>query len=326
MSRVTSNLLGILFIIFLAFLSKFINNLLKPTITLEAITIGITLGMIIKNTIGVSGKMDKGIAFTSKYFLELGIVLMGFRLTLSAFVGLGFEGIGVIGLYILITITLIMFLGKYLIKCDQNFTSFVAVGTAICGSSAIAALAPIIKDEKKAPVTISLINLMAAIGVLVYTAVGHLNFLTPWEYGFWSGLTLHGVGHAIGAAFSSGAESGEIGTMVKMARVAYLAPVIMVFSIFSNTSKKRGKYRNRIPGYLYLFFLAVFFKGLNILPQELTDYLGGLSSDLILLAMIALGLTVDFSSFKNQGLRGIILVILGFLFSSFTGLAIIFTL
>ncbi|SET10833.1 YeiH family protein [Anaerobranca gottschalkii] len=323
MLSVISNLLGVIFIIFLAFISKSLNNLFKPIITLEAITIGIILGMIIKNTIGVSEKIDKGVAFISKYFLELGIVLLGFRLTLSGFAVLGFKGIVIIGLHILITIILIIFLGKYLIKCDKIFTAFLAVGTAICGSSAIAALAPIMKDEKKAPVTISLVNLMAAIGVLIYTAVGHLNFLTPWQYGFWSGLTLHGVGHAIGAAFSLGIESGEIGTIVKMTRVAYLAPVIMVFSIFSTTGEEREKYRLKLPSYLYLFFLTSIINGLNLLPFDISDYLGGLSSDLILLAMIALGLTVDFSSFKNQGLKGIILVVSGFLLSSFLGLAIL---
>lgn len=289
-------------------------------INLEAITIGIIGGIIINNTMKIPKIVVPGIKFTSKIFLELGIALLGFRISIHGIRTIGVSGLIVIGLYICCTLLLTYYLGTKIFKTGKGFTWLIGIGTAVCGSSAIAALAPAIGSEQEAPIAISYINVMAAIGLIFYTIVGYFFTIDNLQFGFWSGLTLHGVGHAIASAFAMGQEAGEIGTFVKMTRVATLAPLVLIISgIFSSGNNSR-RLNGGLPLYLAFFFLAALANTLGFVPAEIVEVFNPISSRFILMAMIGLGLTVRFEDIKKEGFKVAGLVISSFVILSILGL------
>ncbi len=309
---------GALAVYLLAVLSAWLNGLLAPVVNLEALTIGIILGMLIGNLVRLPAAFRPGFAFALETLLKVGIILLGLKLDFRSLVGLGPKALLLVLVLVPSVLALALLLGR-LLKADRRLAALVGVGSCICGASAVVAVAPGIGARKEdSVIAVSVVSFLGAVGVLVYTAVGMAGALTDAQYGIWSGATLQAVAHCLAAAFARGAEAGEIGALVKMARVVMLVPVALVLGMLFGRGGQAARKAARVkfPTYVLWFVLAGVLRSTGLVPAALVGAATKLSATLILMAMIAMGLGVDFRSIRDKGVKGLALGALLFLGTS----------
>lgn len=310
------NIPGIIFVLVISYCSMFLNDLFKSYINLEALTIAIIIGMIYNNMIGTHKIFKDGVNFSLRKLLKVGIVLLGFKLNFYAILKLGPKILAMVLIYIPVALTLSILLGKKL-KVNKKLSTLIGVGSCICGASAVVAMAPCIEaNDDDSVIAVSIVSFLGAIGVLVYSSVAASGMdITPIQYGAWSGLSLHGVAHAIAAAFALGDTAGEIGTFVKMTRVLMLIPVSIVLGYMFNSGSENSK-RAKFPTYVLYFVLAGIINSFGIIPTQITNILVKASSLFILMAMTAMGLSVDFKSIINKGMKALLVGTITFIILS----------
>ncbi|WP_425448075.1 YeiH family protein [Dethiothermospora halolimnae] len=312
---------GLILVIILSLISMGINEFIFShfkNLAIETLTIAIILGIIYSNTIGVKKSHESGITFSLKKILKWGIVLLGVKLNFDAVINLGPWIILIVVILITLALVLANVFGK-IGKLNTKLSTLLGVGSSICGASAIVAMGPVIDaDDEDTSIAVAVISMLGALGVFIYTFFAAVLPITDIQYGIWSGSSLQGVSHALAAAGAKGAKSLEIGTIVKMSRVALLAPVALILSIIFNKNNTKGSKKVKFPSYVLMFILVGVLFTLNsvynIVPVEFTisnmniniiSMLKKISSFFILMAMVSMGLKVNFKSFTSKGVKAL---------------------
>lgn len=296
---------GLLLVILVAVVSELLCAQIQDVFEIETLTIAIVLGMLYNNTVGTQRVFHDGVLFSLKKLLKVGIVLLGFKLNVSAILELGPKVLLMVLVYVPLTLILFMKLSKKF-GVNKKLGTLLGVGSCICGASAVVALAPVIgADDDDAVVAVSIVSVIGAIGVVLYSGIAGLDSISDMSYGIWSGLTLHGVAHAIAAALAKGEVAGDIGTFVKMARVLMLVPVSLLLSYAFNGKGETKK--AQFPMYVLYFIIAGVINSLGILPEQVTGFFAKSSSFLILMAMTAMGLSVNFKQVARKGAKGFVM-------------------
>jgi uncharacterized integral membrane protein (TIGR00698 family) len=273
----------------------------------NAILLGLLLGIIIGNTVNISQKFTLGITFTSSKLLELSIVFLAFGINYADINTIGWENLLIIILMIVFALASTLFLSKKL-NCPSNVGYLVGFGTSICGSSAIAALAPNFKDNKEdIGVSLAVVNLFGVIGMIVLPTVLPYMGLTNLEMGVIIGGSLHAVGNVVGAGYAMSQTVGDFSLMIKMARVALLSPALILFSLFINKNKETNwKKHLNLPWYLWAFIVISIIVSTVSMPDIVLknmDFLGKIS---LTIAMSAIGLKVGFKSLLTSARKGLL--------------------
>ncbi|PHS35825.1 MAG: hypothetical protein COA82_03265 [Alkaliphilus sp.] len=322
MKNLKSILPGILFALTISLISMSLSSVFSEYIKLESLTIAIVIGILYNNYIGTQVMFVPGVRFSLSNLLSIGIVLLGFRLDISVIWELGSNVLLLIVLYVPIIIFIYMGFSK-LFKINKKLGALIGIGSSICGASAVVALAPCIgADDDDAIVAVSIVSILGAIGVIIYSIVANsILSITDVQYGMWSGLTLHGVAHSLAGAFARGTISGDVGTFVKMARVLMLVPVSVGMSyLFKN---KNSDSHAKFPMYVFYFTIAGIINSLGIIPLDIARFLAKTSSILILISMTAMGLSVNFKQVAKKGTNSFIMGLTLFALSSVIALFLI---
>jgi uncharacterized integral membrane protein (TIGR00698 family) len=186
----------------------------------------LVLGMALALTMGCP---DAGFARrTSKWLLQGAVVLLGFGLDLRQVLTAGAQGMA----FALVSIAAVFALGEWLRRRlgIRPLTSLlVSSGTAICGGSAIAAMASVTDaPQEDVSVAVGTVFLLNAVALLVFPPLGHALGLSPEQFGMWAGIAIHDVSSVVGAATAFGGDSLATATAVKLSRVLYLTPVVLI--------------------------------------------------------------------------------------------------
>ena len=190
MEKIKKMVPGIIFVFLVSILSMYINDSIKNIINLEALTIGIIIGIVYNNTIKTQTVFKEGVTFSLKKLLKIGIVLLGFKLNFNSLLKLGPKVILMVLIFVPSVLILAVLLGK-LFKVQDKLATLIGVGSCICGASAVVALAPTINaDDDDAVVAVSIVSFLGAIGVLVYSAIAVTSNISNIAYGVWSGTWL----------------------------------------------------------------------------------------------------------------------------------------
>ncbi|KDR96269.1 conserved hypothetical integral membrane protein [Peptoclostridium litorale DSM 5388] len=303
MKKINELAAGLFLVIVIAYVSKGIEGVLAPYIRIEALTIGILMGMAYRLAFGLGETFVGGVSFSLKKLLKAGIVLLGFKLSFGSIIELGPRLLLTVIIFVALVMALSVMIGKAL-GADSRLSALVGVGSCICGASAVVAMGPCIDaKEDDCILAVSVVSFWGAVGVIVYSAVAAVSGITDVQYGIWSGLSLHGVAHAIAAAFARGDDAGNIGTVVKMARVLMLVPLSIILSaVFAG--KEEGN-RAKFPMYVGYFIIAGVLSSLGIMPEVAVGFLSSVSSWFIMMAMISMGIMVDFKQIKSRGMKSI---------------------
>jgi len=221
-----------------------------------ALTVGILSSIVIGNP------WPKESARWSKRLLQLSVIGLGFGVGIVDVWTAGREAV----LYTPISITLIVAAGLLLgrlFRTPKRTSALIAFGTAICGGSAIAAMAPVIKaDDEEIAISLATVFSLNAAALLIFPSLGHIFSLTERQFGLWAALAIHDTSSVVGAASVYGASALAIGTTVKLARAVWIAPAALIASRFSHTQTK-----TRIPLFIIGFIAAASVR--SMLPSML---------------------------------------------------------
>ena len=274
---------------------------------IEAVVLALLVGMVIRTRWVPTARFAPGIAFTAKPLLEFGIVLLGASLNLRLLQAAGSR----LFLTILITTGAALGLGIFLGRkagLTMNLAVLVAVGNAICGNSAIAATAPVIKAKKEEVAAALSLTALLGVGIVIaLPAVKPLASLNYEQYGILAGLSVYAVPQVLAATFPVSAVSGQIGTLVKLTRVLLLGPIVALFAFLyrdQDEAKSAGfSLRRYVPWFVTGFILTATLRTIGVIPESLGGHLQDISKVLTIAAMAALGFGVDILVVRKTGGR-----------------------
>ncbi|MDN5347306.1 MAG: hypothetical protein PWP65_870 [Clostridia bacterium] len=288
----------------LAFLAR--NLAAYPFLSiLGSMVLAIILGLTWRAVMGVPVEAGAGIDLAAKKVLRLGIILMGLRLDIPRILAAGPRVILLDALVIAFAFFTLYLIGRKL-SVGKKMAALIGVGTGVCGAAAIAAAAPSVRarDDETA-VAVSIIALLGTLSTLIYTFLYPFLNLSAYQYGVFSGATLHELAHVIAAAQAGGAESIDTAILVKLGRVALLAPVVILLGLFFDGQRRGVRQPLPIPWFIFGFLAMSGVNTLGLLGDLVQNYLIQFSAFLITIAMAGLGLNVELGMFKRLGARGL---------------------
>ena len=273
--------------------------------------IAILLGMLLANFWKYPAFFKCGISATSKRILQTAIVLFGFQMKASSVLALGGQGLVLVFASITTSLILAYFVGKAM-RIRSNEQILVGVGTAICGGSAIAAIAPVIKaEESEVATAISTIFLFNVLAVFAFPLAGHLLSMSELRFGMWCGSAINDTSSVVAAAYSYGDTAGGTATVVKLTRTLMIIP--MAFVMAFRQAKKEGGEGSRFsllkvfPWFVAAFFLACVINSTNLVPAQLSASWGSMGKFCIMMAMAAIGLNTNLRELVRHGKKTLLL-------------------
>lgn len=293
--------LGVMAICLLPFVS--------PALALIA---GIALSLF-----GLKSKQFSG--YTAKV-LQASIVLMGFGMQLGHVVEASKSGFLLTAVSVTGTIVLGLLLGR-LFKVEHNISVLIAAGTAICGGSAIAALAPVIKARSfQISFSLIVVFILNALALVLFPMIGHFFHLSQDAFGYWAAIAIHDTSSVVGAGAAYGSQALEIATTVKLTRALWIIPVSMAFA-FVDRHGESGKIK--IPWFIGLFLVAIVVA--HFLPQLSTTFghLSWAGHRGMVIALFLIGTNISFADGREAGWRSFALgIVLWLSIASLSFLAI----
>lgn len=280
---------------------------------MNEILLGLILGILVSNLIKIPPPFNDGIAFAGSKLLEISILFLAFSINLSHIADLGWQTFLVVLVVVFAILLLTLWMSKKL-NCPASTGWLIGFGTAICGSSAIAALAPsVAKNKEDIGIALAVINLFGIIGMIALPYF--LPFLQQSEHevGLIIGGSLHSVGNVAGAGYAMSKLIGDAAITVKLARVALLSPALIFFSyLHQQGSVNNWKHYFKLPWYLWAFISISVMVSFLPFPSEWIKFMENIGKGVLTVAMAAIGMKVKLSTLYQSGKKGLLFGLLIF--------------
>nr|WP_102958583.1 putative sulfate exporter family transporter [Mangrovicella endophytica] len=313
---------------------------------LEMLVLAIIVGALIRTLAAPNPASLPGISWTAKIPLEIAVVLLGAAVNAQTIRSAGPVLIVSVLAIVPIAIAVSYMIGRRL-GLPQRMALLVACGNAICGNSAIAAVAPVIgASGRDVGASIAFTAVFGVVMVLALPLLGIVAGLDALGYGALAGLTVYAVPQVIAAAAPFGPAAIQFGTLVKLLRVLMLGPVCLVLSLIAPRLKvedgeeteaarssadakgratrgARPPLHRLVPWFVLGFIALAALRSLGALPEDLVAPLGSIATFLTILSMAALGLQTDLSSLRRAGGRVSAAAVLSLLALTALALAIV---
>lgn len=258
------------------------------------------------------GTVDKvfapGLKFSAKKILRAGIVLLGFRLSLSELGKLGPRALVAVVVVVAATFFGTRWLAHRL-GLSPSLGLLMATGYSICGASAIAAVEPFAEaSEEEVAYSIALVTLCGTLAIVLLPGLGSLIGLADTEYGAWVGASVHDVGQVVAAASTHGEVSLKLATLVKLTRVALLAPLLAGVALAARrrvgaTALAGAKRPPILPLFIVLFLVAVAVRSSGVLSSVTLGHVKDAETILLSMGLVGLGSNVDLRKLRAVGGR-----------------------
>src|SRR5690625_4490307 len=257
----------------------------------------ILLGLGIRNTIGVMPVCQPVLTLASTAVLHCSIILLVVGVVFSQVVRAVFVTAYVLG---------------RLLGVGDKLRNLIGAGTAICGGSAIAAVAPIIEpEEHETALAISTIFLFNVAAVLVFPFFGHVLNMTDLGFGLWAGTAINDTSSVVAAAYSFSNEAGDYATIVKLTRATFIIPICLVYVYLEVRRNRQAggrlSIRRLIPWFIIWFVCASLVRSTGVLPAELLSILSHSAKFLMVLALAAIGLSSNMRTMAKAGWQPLVL-------------------
>ena len=282
------------------------HHLTLPNI--EYVLWAILVGLLISNTVGVPKVFHPGVS-TYEFWLKGGIVLLGSRFILGDVLKLGGVSLALVALERAVAISFMTFLGRAF-GLRPKLTSLLAIGSAVCGVSAIiAAQGAIDADEEDASFAIMAILALGALSLFTFPLIGHALHLSDRAYGLWAGLAVDNTAEATAAGALYSDAAGKLAVLAKTTRNAMIGFVVLGYAWYwarrgqAQAVVNKGaflwqKFPKFILGFLLISILATY----HFFDKPQLTALGNLSRWAFLLTFAGVGLRTNFSAMRKQGL------------------------
>lgn len=238
----------------ISFIGLIVLCMLPTVSTVDALIAGILFSLILGNP------LPQQSSHWSKVFLQVSVVGLGFGQSLGSVWEVGKSSV----FYTMIGICLTLLAGMALGRCfgtEKRTSLLISFGTAICGGSAIAAMAPTIKaNDDETALALATVFTLNAVALLLFPFIGQQLALSQHQFGIWAGLAIHDTSSVVGAASHYGAEALSIGTTVKLSRAIWIVPFVLGVGWLAKSEQKV-----KIPLFIIGFIIAAALR--SVLPQ-----------------------------------------------------------
>jgi len=292
---------------------------------------GILLGIVIANVSPLPDRLAAGITFTSKKILQWAIVVLGVGLSLGQVYRTGMASLLIILTTISAALIVASLIGR-LFRVSFNLTSLIGVGTAICGGSAIAAVAPVIDaEDQEIAYAISTVFLFNVIAVMIFPSLGHLLGMSQLGFGLFAGTAINDTSSVVAAGYTYGNSAGDFATIVKLTRTMMIIPIAVAFVpimvLRRRRAAKEGKggsfdFRRTFPWFIIGFLIASALNTSGVLGKPTIDLLKELGKFMIVMALTAIGLKTDLRKMLHTGMKPALLGLAVWIAVAATSLAI----
>ena len=274
--------------------------------SLSSLVWALIVGAVVATVVSLPESTNRGINFAAKPILKLGVVLLGFRISISDALALGPKVLILVLITIPVTFGAAMLIGRWL-GLSSKLSLLIGTGSAICGASAIAAMDSVV-DAKEEDVgfAVATVTLFGTVAVFAIPALaGGVLGIPPGVAAVWAGASVHEVGQVVAAASPLGNGALETATLVKLTRVALLAPsVLIVGSLMrAKAPSKEGGLGFPVPLFVIGFLGALTIRSTGIIPQHTVDGILAVDTALLTIALGGLGLNLSVKSMMRLGWR-----------------------
>lgn len=284
---------------------------------LSPLMLAMVFGIAIRNSLGMNVRLVDGVKFSLRRILRCAIVLLGFQLSLDQLAAIGLTGFGAVAVTLIASFVAIKLVGR-LLGVDDGLTALIAVGTSVCGASAVVAANTVVRGtDEDAAYAIACVTVFGSLSMVLFPHLAQWLAMSDTHYGLWVGASVHEVAQVTGAAFQNGQESGQLGTVAKLTRVALLAPLILVLgALAARHGGQDEKAAAPLPWFVFGFIAVVVINTFAPLPAPIREVTVSGTTIMLTIALAAMGLETDFRKLKEKGLRPLLLGAFGWLFIS----------
>ncbi|MFC7292606.1 YeiH family protein [Hirschia litorea] len=310
-SKMKSFLPGLLLASLVAMAAQFMAEHTGAPSMLMALLFGMALSSVHEN----GSVLSSGIMFSAKSILKFGVVLLGARISVDVLVSLGWEMVVLLLLAVATTI-FVGFSVRKLFGKSAAFAVLTAGAVSICGASAALAIAAVLpktkESEKDLLFTVLSVTLLSTLAMVFYPVLLRLMHFDDIRAGAFIGATVHDVAQVVGAGFSISNEAGEIATLVKLIRVTFLAPVVIVLSLLFRKSVAESGETSKpvlIPAFVIGFLCLAVLNSFGLLSEPIREIASVVSKWSLLIAISAVGIKTSLLDIIKVGYSAIALVV-----------------
>ena len=278
-----------------------------------ALVLGFVIALLVGNPYELTTKK-----LISK-LLQISVVGLGFGMNANTALKAGKEGF----IFSMVSIISVLILGYFLTRIfniDKITGYLISSGTAICGGSAIAAVAPIVKAKpNQISVALAVVFTLNSVGLLIFPLIGNALDLSQHEFGLWCAIAIHDTSSVVGAAAKYGTEALEVATTVKLARALWIIPL----SIFSVMIFKNKESKIKIPWFIGYFIIAMLLNTYFPLIQQFSPAIVTMAKAGLTLTLFLIGAGLSINVIKNMGTKPLLLAVLLWIFIACGSLLVI---
>ncbi len=280
----------------------------KDTLHVSALLLVILLGMAWKSLLPEPPAVLPGIRMAQRPILRWAVAGLGFRLSIAELWRIGGPALAVV----VVATTAALLFGWWVARrlgVPEKLGLLLGVGGAICGASAVVAADTVVQGERRdAAVALGVITLLGTVGIVLYPLLAHALHIPEFVYGVWDGASLHEMAQVVAAGFGVSEEAARVATVVKLARIALLAPVVLCLG-WSLRHRHLAAGRARVAPVPWFLVLFVAFAGINstgLVPAPWLDIVRRGDLWLLCVGMAGVGLQTGFSDLRSAGTRPIL--------------------
>jgi uncharacterized integral membrane protein (TIGR00698 family) len=282
-----------------------------PTIIAE-VTVAILTGLVVATIAGSRLKpLEPGLQFAVQRVLRLGIILLGARLSLGEIARIGIPATGLIVVTMAISFAVVLAASR-LVRVDSRLAMLIAVGSAVCGNTAIVATAPIIGARaREVAYAVATITLFGMLAVFLYPAIGRALAIPQPAFGLWAGVAVHDTSQVVATGAAYGSSALDVATVVKLIRNALMAPLLLLIAAgwaargeVAVGSARHG-IRRALPLFVLGFLLLAALRTVGVLNADQATTLDAVARVLILVALAAVGMSIRVGELRETSWRPI---------------------
>ncbi|CAN7347775.1 YeiH family protein [Brevundimonas sp. LjRoot202] len=283
---------------------------------IDAIVLAILIGAAVRSVWTPPAALRPGIEFSARTLLEIAVVLLGASVSAATVMAIGPGLLAGTALIVAAAIGVSYGLGR-LLRLPRRMAVLIACGNAICGNSAIAAVAPVIDaDAEDVSAAIAFTAVLGVVVVLALPLLGVALGMSGVQYGVLAGLTVYAVPQVLAATMPVGAVATQAGTLIKLVRVLMLGPVCLGLALAvalrrraapdaatGEPARRTIPLRHLVPWFVIGFLLMMAARSLELIPVPALPVMAQLATALTVISMAALGLSTDARAVARSGLR-----------------------
>jgi len=284
------------------------NGWVKQHTHVSALLVVILLGIAWRSLAPTPEVLQPGIRMAQRPVLRWAVAGLGFRLSLAELAHIGGPAL----IVVVISTTAALGFGWWLARrlaVAPDLGLLLGVGGAICGASAVVAADSVVQSEKRdSALALAVITLLGTLGIALYPLLARALHMSDFVYGVWDGASLHEMAQVVAAGFGVSESAAQVATVVKLARIALLAPVVLFLAWkLRHAHREAGKARvSVLPWFLVLFLVFAIVNSTSLLPKPVADMIRTGDLWLLCIGMAGVGLQTGLGDIRRAGVRPVL--------------------